>query len=165
MVTEVESEQLTELNKLVDEIKQGQRVVFLPPGYSRFIAVNILLIASFITLFAPVVTIIGSGWEIGQKAAAQIIVILSTVLCIIPPAFLITRGKKKIRYWFVLLASALAFIAALIVVSGLMLDNSAIQGQAPLLYLSIIISSLVAYLAQSAPYQVLTHFYYLLHKK
>ena len=165
MVTEVESEQLTELNKLVDEIKRGQRVMFLPPGYSRFIAVNILLIVSFITLFAPIVTIIGSDWVMWQKAVAQFAVILGAVFCIIPPAFLVTRGKKKVRLWFVLLPSALACIAALLVVAGLVLDNPAIQRQAPLLYVSVIISSLIAFLAQSAAYQVLTHFYYLLHKK
>lgn len=165
MVAHVNNERLIELEKLVESIKQGQRVVFLPPGIASFIAVNILLIASFVTLFAPMLSIIGSDWEMGKKAAGQFGVILLAVACIVPPALLITRGRKSLCRWFILLSSALAFIAALMVVSGMLMNIQAIQDQTPPLYVCIITSSLAAFLAQSANYQVLAHFYYLIHKK
>lgn len=165
MVTRASDERLIELEKLVESIKQGQRVVLLPPGIASFIAVNLLLIASFITLFAPILTIIGSDWEMAQKAAGQFGVVLLAVVCIVPPALLITRGRKDLQRWFVLLSSILAFIAALMVVTGMLMDIQAIRDQRPPLYVCIITSSLAAYLARSASYQALTHFYYLLYKK
>lgn len=94
MVNEKENSRFKELEKLIESIKQGQRVVLFPPGILSFIAVNILLIASFITFFAPVMTIIGSDWQMSEKASGQFFVIILAVLCIVPPALLITRGKK-----------------------------------------------------------------------
>ena len=153
-----------ELEKLVESIKQGQRVVIFPPGIVSFIAVNILLIASFITFFAPVMTIIGNDWQMSEKAGGQFFVIFLAVICIVPPALLITRGKKILQRWFILLPSALAFMAALMVVVGLMGNNEAIKHQFPPFYICIITSSLAAFLAQTNRYKMLTVFYYLLHK-
>ncbi|MCW8935152.1 MAG: hypothetical protein OQK98_10545 [Gammaproteobacteria bacterium] len=164
MVSEKENAHFSELEKLVESIKQRQQVVIFPPGIASFIAVNILLIASFITFFAPVMTIIGDDWEMSQKAGGQFLVILLAVICIVPPAILITRGKKNLQRWFILLSSALAFMAALMVVVGLTMNNEAIAYQSPPLYVCIITSSLAAFLAQTSHYKTLTLFYYLLHK-
>ena len=159
------SDQLSELEKLVESVRQGQRVVFLPPGIAAFVAVNLLLIASFITLFAPIMSVISSNWEMGQKATGQFLIILLAVGCIVPPALLITRGRKYMRRWFTLLSSAMAFVAALMVTTGMLMDIQALQNQAPPLFVCIITSSLAALLIKSNSYQLLTQFYYLVHKK
>ena len=165
MVAPVNKERLVELEKLVESIKQGQRVVIFPPGCFSFAVVNVLLIFSFVTLFAPILSIISSNWEVGKQAIVQLASIPVFTVCIVPPAFLITRGRKGFQRWFVLLSSALALIAALTVCLGLLMDIKAIQYQAPSLYVSIIISSLTAFIAQSDNYRLFAHFYYLLHKK
>ena len=161
----MKSEQLSELESLVESIKQGQRVVFFPPGIAAFIAVNLLLIASFITLFAPIMSIMGSDWEMGQKAGGQFFVILLAIGCIVPPALFITRGRKNLRRWFTLLSSTLAFAAAIMVIIGMLMDIQALQNQAPPLYVCIITSSFAAFLTQSTSYQLLVQFYYLIYKK
>jgi SNF family Na+-dependent transporter len=159
------TEPYTELESLVESIKQGQRVIFLPPGMMVFIAVNILLIGSFVTLFAPVLMAIGSDWEMKSKAITQLGMIVLAVLCIVPPAILITRGRKQFQQWFKLLSSALACLAALTLVAAMTSGWQDLLEQSPPLYICIIISSLAAYLAQSRRYTVLTQFYYLLHRK
>lgn len=160
-----ENEQYPELEKLVSSIKSGEQTIVNPPGLSYFVAVNILLLFSFITLFAPIMSISSSDWKIEQRVTAQFIVILLSVACIVPPAILITRGYKNLQRWFVVLASAFASIAALLVITGMLFEIGTIQHQTPPLTVCIIISSLVALLARSTGYSMLVNYYYLLHRK
>lgn len=165
MLKQLSDEQHTELDKLVESIKQGERVIAQPPGLAYFVAVNLLLIFSFITLFAPIVNILSSDWNIEQRVTAQFIVILLSIVCIVPPAILITRGYKNLQRWFILLATAFAIIATLLVITGTLFNIQAIQHKAPPLYVCIIISSLAALLARSGGYSMLVNFYYLLYRK
>ncbi len=67
------------MEKLVDSIKQGQRAALFPPGIANFIAVNILLIISFLTLLSPLLKVMGTEWEVSTQATAQLFSILIAI--------------------------------------------------------------------------------------
>ncbi len=165
MVAPEKNQQFPELEKLVDSIKQGQRVVLFPPGIVNFIAVNILLIISFVTFSSPLLNVIGAEWKVSTQATAQLFSILIAIISIVIPALFITRGRKKLQRWFLFLSSFLAFSAALVIVLGSIMNVESLQSQTPLLAVCIVLSSIAAFLAQSSGYRTLVYFYFLMRKK
>jgi len=60
VVTPTEDSSYPELEKLVNEIKQGKRIVLYPVGGLSFVAVIMVLIVSFVILTSPLIYVIGS---------------------------------------------------------------------------------------------------------
>ncbi len=160
MVAPTEDPQYPELEKLVKEIKQGKRIVLYPVGIASGIAIIILLIVSSVMLIAPLISVIGSDWEIGTKGNAKLFAItLMTLLCIVLPAILISRGRKELHGWFVFFSDFLAVSAAISIATGYMFKIEILQFHSTLLFISLATASLATFLARSARYRAFVYFH------
>jgi len=146
VVAPTEDSSYPELEKLVNEIKQGKRIVLHPVGGLSFVAVIMVLIVSFVTLSAPLISVIGSDWEIDTRGSAQFFAML-------------------VGAFFIFFSAFIAISAAISIVTVYLLNIEISQFDLMALFISLATASLATYLAQSARYRAFTYFRFFLHRK
>ena len=148
-------DELVKINKLVDSVTTGERIVLFPPGLWSIIMTILLLIVSTVTLSGFLISIYGVDLEASSKAAFQFAGMLAVLLFVIIPGLMIFRGKKKSR-------SVMKAYAWLLVAGNLFLLIVMTKWPA---VLSVLVALLAVYLAGSRWFIGCSEFYFLLKQK
>lgn len=109
--------ELEELNKIVDSIKSGNRIVLFPPGLFIFISTILLLIFSTVILSGSLVSSFGDNLTQQTKAIIQFSTFIPVIAFVIAPSFMLTRGGKKyasIKEIFIIILTTISLISAVI---------------------------------------------------
>lgn len=153
------------LKKLVEDVKNGKKIVLFPPGTVLFVFSNLLLLMSFVSLLVAVLGVNFQGYDVPQKATAQLIAVFFVFITIVPPALLLTRGKLIMRLWLLSLACCLTFLSLVLLMLGVInLSPDYMKYKLPLLF-AVIGGALSVLIFRSKKYQQFGSFYYLLRRK
>lgn len=87
--------ELSELQKIADEVRSGRRVILFPPGQAFFVSVILLSIAAFGLTTVFVSAALTSALELSVRANIQFFFVLLVVPLVVFPGIMITRGKKR----------------------------------------------------------------------
>jgi len=149
------------LTELINEIKQGKRIVLFPPGMMIFIAFIMLMIANTVLFFGSSLSIFLPDAETPVKATSQLASLLVLFVFVILPALMVLSGKKHFSIISFYYALALTVLSAIILLLGFTQVVSLFNTTLPLLA-CIAISITCLYIYNSASYRLLKEFYYLL---
>jgi hypothetical protein len=87
--------ELTELQKVADEVRAGKRVILFPPGQLYFVTTIIISLAAFGLSAALVSAALTLGLESLVRAKAQFFSVFLVIPLIVFPGIMIIRGKKR----------------------------------------------------------------------
>lgn len=154
---------LNDLKALTDSIKEGKRVVMIPPGIFSLILLILLLITSTVTFFGSAISIFAADTETSIKASIQLASLVLLFIFVIFPSLMIFSGKKQFSIISLYYAVAILFISCLIL-AGAFANQVSIQNS--LTPLVICIASCVAsiFVYKSPSFLLIKEFFYLLKK-
>lgn len=107
-----------ELEQIVRETIQGERVVLFPPGLFSFVATNLLLLLSVVALVLPLLGVAMEESSVGTRATGQLVFIAGATGLLVVPALLVIRGNAlgmrllRVIAMGVILAAAFACVAS-----------------------------------------------------
>ena len=106
---------LPELEKIVSEVKSGNRVILFAPGTSSFILGQLIGIAAFVFLIGSLGKLLGSQLTTGTSAMLQLGLILVAVGCNVFPGIMLIRGHKQYRTGLIWISRTLIVLALILI--------------------------------------------------
>lgn len=106
---------VSDLQKITDEVRLGRRVILFPPGQAFFVSVILLNIATFGLTVVFVSAALTSALELSIRANIQFLSVLPVVPLVVFPGIMVTGGKK--RFAAILRTSFLLYLIAALVLS------------------------------------------------
>lgn len=147
------------LERLVDEVLAGERIILLPPGWLSFILSQLLLLVGCVVLGGSLINSFGTDAAVTEKVSWQIAVLLMYLMVVLLPGLLVTKGLPRAALWVRVVSICVVLLSGALLITSLLWEESTLSFK-PLL-LSTVTTTSALFLQHTSYYQLFVGFFWL----